>query len=413
MSSAVQAEPHAIFAHGRSGRICLADDDSTSRLMLRMVLERWGYQVEECGDGNEAFAQLSREDGPDLALLDWMMPGMDGVELSRRLRHEFPKRNVYVILVTSRTEDADVQAALRSGADDFVSKPYSPVILQARIEVGFRTLEMQRTIRDFANRMESLAESRAAQLLHSDRLASLGILSASVAHEINNPASFIAVNLQTFQDLWPSVEACLAGHGTGLHQARAEALVKEMPGMLSEMQDGLERIRHITADLRSFSRTGQSICRPQDVVECLRKALRMCSIRIKGKVELELDLPDLPVPVVVDEGRLEQVFVNLVMNAADAMEDLPLQRLGIELAWRGESIEITFRDCGHGVPEDRRDSLFQPFHTTKPTGKGTGLGLYISRGIVEGFGGTLRYEPVPEGGTAFVVQLPLARQETP
>jgi len=413
MSSAVHEEPHAVPAPGRSGAICLADDDSNSRLMLRMVLERWGYQVEECVDGDEAFARLSRKGGPGLALLDWMMPGMDGVELCRRLRHEHPRRDIYVILVTSKTEDADVQAALRSGADDFVSKPYSPVILQARIEVGFRTLELQRTIRDYANRMESLAESRAAQLLHSDRLASLGILSASVAHEINNPASFIAVNLQTFQDLWPSVEACLGGQASGLHRARAAALVKEMPEMLAEMQDGLERIRHITADLRSFSRTGQSICRPHDVVECLRKALRMCSIRTKGKIELDLDLPERTVPVLVDDGRLEQVFVNLVMNAVDAMEDSPRKRLRITLECSGGRIEISFRDSGCGVPEDRRESLFQPFHTTKPTGKGTGLGLYISRGIVEGFGGALGYEPVPEGGAAFVVQLPLAVQETP
>lgn len=394
----------------RIGKICLADDDSTNRIMLRMILEKWGYQTVVCSDGAEAFDALSAPDGPRLALLDWMMPAMDGIQTCRRLREEFPKRNYYLILVSARAEDTDVLAALRSGADDFVSKPFSPIVLQARIEVGIRTLEMQKTISDYANQMQQLADSRAAQLVHADRMASLGLLSASVAHEINNPASFLAVNVQTLADLWPSVSACMSNQATELQRRKGASLVQEMPSILSEMQDGLSRIRQITSELRSFSRTGQSAVAPLEVKESLRKSLRMCSIRLKDKVVIENAASDCVARVVADATKLEQVFVNLIMNAADAMDESAIRKLSITAVMTESDVEIRFQDTGPGIREDKAESLFQPFFTTKPAGKGTGLGLYISRGIIEEFGGTLFLAESNGTGACFLVRLPVLKE---
>jgi C4-dicarboxylate-specific signal transduction histidine kinase len=390
------------------GAICLADDELASRFMLRNVLETWGYQVEECSDGNEAFACLSRVDGPRLALLDWSMPGMDGIQVCQRLRQEHPSLKYYLILVTGRSEDTDVQTALRSGGDDFVSKPWSELVLQARIEVGFRTIAMHRTIDEYASRMQALADSRAAQLVHSDRLALLGVLAASVAHEINNPASFLAVNLQTIEDLWPSVEASVAGPVSTLHKSRADSMVQEMPSILREMKDGLARIRQITSELRSFSRTGASCVRSVDAVQALQKAMRMCSVRVKNTIDIRVDLPPSLPGAMADEGKLIQVFANLIMNANDAMEDSAVRRLYIDSIVSPSHCELRFRDTGPGVPADRIDSLFQPFFTTKPVGKGTGLGLHISRGIMEEFGGVLMHDVPVEGGARFTARLPLA-----
>jgi two-component system, NtrC family, sensor kinase len=390
------------------GHICMAEDDPASRIMLRRIVEKWGYSVEECADGHAALDALSREDGPRMALLDWGLPGIDGLQTFRRLRKAFPERNYYLLLVTSRTEDAEVLAALRSGADDIVSKPYSPTVLLGRIEVGFRTLAMQQTISEYACRMQALADSRAAQLVHSDRLATLGLLAASVGHEINNPASFLAVNLQTIEDLWPSVKAALGQDPQETERNRAMALVGEMPKILSEMKDGLSRIRQITSELRSFARSGTSMIRPLEVEEALRKAQRMCSIRVKDSMDIRLDLPS-PLPkVMADEGKLVQVFVNLIMNANDAMEGSKVRVLFINLVVDPTHCHVRFRDTGPGVAPDRIDSLFQPFFTTKPLGKGTGLGLHISRGIMEEFGGTLMHEVPEEGGARFVARLPFS-----
>lgn len=396
----------------RSDRtVCVADDDATVRTMLGMVLGKWGYQVDARVDGDDAFASLSAVEGPRLALLDWMMPGMDGVQACRRLREEFPSRNYYLVLLTSRSDAADVQDALRSGADDFISKPFSLMVLQARIEVGFRTLDMQKTIAEFADRMQRLASSRASQLVHADRMASLGLISASVAHEINNPASFIAVNVRNIADLWPSVAAALGPDATDSDKAGAAALVREMPAILQEMDDGVERIRQITSELRAFSRTEHSTPRPLDVVESLEKSLRIASIRMKGHVDVDTTFPDSPPRVVADATRLEQVFLNLVLNALDAMEDVEHKRLTIQVAKSETMLDIRIRDSGSGIAPETAESLFQPFFTTKPAGKGTGLGLFISRGIVEEIGGVLLLEPPDGSGASFLVRLPILEEE--
>lgn len=416
MSSEANSIAHAPGRAGKApfpAKICVADDDSTSRTMLRLILEKWGYQVVLCADGREAFEILSAPDGPRLALLDWMMPSLDGVQTCRRLREELPCINYYIILVTARAEDADVISALRSGADDYVSKPFSPTILQARMEVGIRTLEMHRTIGEYATRMQQLAASRAAQLVHADRMASLGLLSASVAHEINNPASFLSVNVRTIQDLWPAVASSLGSSPSETDKVRAAALAEEMPSILREMDDGLSRIRQITSELRCFSRTGQGTPAEIDLGTSLHKALRICSIRLDGTVQVAIDLPDGLPKVLADATKLEQVFVNLVMNAADAMEDSPRRDLSISAFMTDSVITVRFQDTGPGIPSDKAASLFQPFFTTKPAGKGTGLGLYISRGIVEEFGGALRLEPTTTRGASFVVTLPPVAEVIP
>jgi C4-dicarboxylate-specific signal transduction histidine kinase len=387
-------------------RVCVADDDVVSLTMLQMILKRWEYEPVVCRDGQEAYERLMEPDSPSLALLDWMMPRMDGTRLCQLLRAD-TRRTRYLILLTARTEDTEIASALRSGADDYVSKPFSPHVLQARIEVGFRTLELHRRLAMYASEMQELAASRAAQLVHSDRMASIGLLSASVAHEINNPTSFLSVNIQTLRDSWPAIGRVLSGTASDPDRVRATAISAEMPAILGEMEDGVSRIRLITSELRSFSRTGGATTSAVDLANSLAKAMRMCSIRLKGKVEIRMELPpDLP-KVVADETRLEQVFVNLIINAADVLEDRDERWISVSGASDGKGrVRIRVEDSGPGISPDLMPSLFQPFFTTKPSGKGTGLGLHISRQIVEEFGGGLTLVPPQGTGACFEVALP-------
>lgn len=388
-------------------RICIAEDDNISRMLLTNMLTKWGYDVLALSDGQAAFEALSEDEGPRLALLDWVMPGMDGITTCQRLRTEFPRRTYYLLLVTSKTDDEDIVSALRSGADDFVAKPYSPHVLQARLEVGLRTLALQKSLAEYANRMETLAADRAAQLVHADRMSSLGILSASVAHEINNPASFISVNVQTLRSSWPSVQRVLSGEGADLDRKRAAALAVEMPDLLSKMEEGVTRIRRITSELRAFSRTDTSEVSPVDVIACMNKALRMCSARTKGFVQVRYSPPESLPMVLADALKLEQVFVNLILNASDAMEDSPVRQLEITLARVADTLQVRLQDTGPGVPPEKTESIFQPFFTTKPIGKGTGLGLHISRNLVEECKGTLDLLQAPGMGACFEVVLPI------
>ncbi|HUF05845.1 MAG TPA: response regulator transcription factor, partial [Candidatus Binatia bacterium] len=128
-------------------RILIADDDRASTMMLKGALERWGFEVIAAADGASAWERITGVDPPALAILDWMMPGLSGIELCRRIRSAPLPAPVYVILLTSRTGRQDLVAGLEAGADDYLTKPFDPDELRARIHVGQRTLELMANIK--------------------------------------------------------------------------------------------------------------------------------------------------------------------------------------------------------------------------------------------------------------------------
>jgi sigma-B regulation protein RsbU (phosphoserine phosphatase) len=137
-------------------RVLIAEDDLTSRQLLEGVLKKWGCEVVSTRDGNEAWAAFQSEDAPGLAILDWMMPGMDGVDLCRRVRGRKARDPVYLILLTALGQTEDIVAGLDAGADDYVTKPFNSNELRARIRVGQRVLELQSSL---AGRVRELEEA--------------------------------------------------------------------------------------------------------------------------------------------------------------------------------------------------------------------------------------------------------------
>ena len=155
-------------------RILIADDDTTSRTMLQAVLRKWGYEVSAAVDGAEAWERLQAADAPRLAVLDWMMPGMDGLRLCRKLRAQPRTDPLYLLLLTSRTDRQDIVLGLEAGADDFVAKPYDPEELHARIKVGQRILDLQ--------------DERTAR----QRLQGVLEMAGAVCHELSQPLQIVA-----------------------------------------------------------------------------------------------------------------------------------------------------------------------------------------------------------------------------
>jgi len=129
-------------------KVLIAEDDGTSRTILETLLKHWGYEVEVTTDGNEAWAALQKENAPRLAVLDWMMPGMDGVDVVRRLRSESKSTPTYIILLTALDGKENIVAGLDAGADDYVTKPFGKEELQARVRVGERMVELQSALSD-------------------------------------------------------------------------------------------------------------------------------------------------------------------------------------------------------------------------------------------------------------------------
>jgi two-component system sensor histidine kinase HupT/HoxJ len=254
------------------------------------------------------------------------------------------------------------------------------------------------------------------QLIHSEKMASLGRLVAGVAHELNNPISFVYGNAVAMKRYAERISRYLAAIHGDMPREEREALRSElridrmlddMPSLIEGTVEGAERTRDIVDALKRFSVTDRDERRAFDLVEVIERAVQWVCKATADQFEVNLNLiPALE--VMGSPGQLQQVVMNLVQNAADATESSRERRL--EVSGRIEDTEavIEFRDSGPGVPAENIDKLFDPFFTTKPVGRGTGLGLAISYGIVERHGGKLMVSNHPKGGALFTLRLPLA-----
>jgi len=398
-------------------KVLVAEDDRVSRRVLEKFLIKWGYEVVCCKDGFSAWETLSDQDF-HMVVLDWMMPGLSGVEICRKIRHSKKLNNLYILLLSGRTQKRDMIAGLEAGADDYVIKPFDPLELNSRLKVGRRLVESgqllkekNRELEKYASEMEALAEERASMLVHADRLASLGILTAGVAHEINNPSTFISGNVQTLERCWPTIEKALQKEMAlgGRGQKKIQIIIDEFPNMLNGIRNGVKRIAKIVNGLKTFSRMDKNVMETVDVNECIEQALLLCSNRLKHRIVVEQYLQGELPTTAGDIQKLEQVLVNLFVNAADAMDECVLLNQGIltivtkvESSW----IIIEVKDNGPGIPEDKMARIWQPFFTTKDVGKGTGLGLAISQGIIHDHGGKISVSKRDNGGTKFTIKLP-------
>ncbi len=174
-------------------RILIADDDPVSREILEATLRQWGYTVAVCRDGVEAWRLLQNEPRPELAILDWMMPGMDGPEICRKARATGRTPPTYLILLTSRGGRGDVVEGLEAGADDYITKPFDRGELRARLGVGVRLVELQQSL---AARVRELEEA----------LANIKQLQGLV------PICSYCKKIRNDQNYWQQVESYIADH---------------------------------------------------------------------------------------------------------------------------------------------------------------------------------------------------------
>lgn len=255
------------------------------------------------------------------------------------------------------------------------------------------------------------------QLIHSEKMASLGRLVAGVAHELNNPISFVYGNTLAMKRYAERLTHYLAAVHGGMPQDECEALrgelridrlLDDLPLLIDGTVEGAERTRDIVDALKRFSATDRDERRSFDLAEVIERAVQWVSKATANQFEVRLNLPTA-LEVLGSPGQVQQVVMNLVQNAADATESSRERRLEISGRIEQAEVVIEFRDSGPGIPAENLDKLFDPFFTTKPVGRGTGLGLAISYGIVERHGGKLTAGNHPKGGALFCLRLPLAQ----
>ena len=237
-----------------------------------------------------------------------------------------------------------------------------------------------------------------AQLVQSEKMASLGQLVAGVAHELNNPIGFVHANLQLLEEQTRKIAE--AAPGSPEAQRAREAMQK----LLARSREGTARVKKIVEDLRTFSRVDQAELQEIDLHDGIERTLSLMEPRLKDGITVVKQYGDLP-PVRCYAGQLNQVFMNLLMNACDAMPGGGT--ITIRTARADHGVRLDFSDTGPGIPPEIRSRIFDPFFTTKAVGKGTGLGLSISHGIVERHGGRIGVESAMGEGTTFSIELPL------
>ena len=274
--------------------------------------------------------------------------------------------------------------------------------------------ELRRAYQALRQAHEDLKRTQ-QQLLHSEKMASLGRLVAGVAHELNNPISFILGNVHALQRYAARLESYLGALHAGEAPERLAALraelridriVADLPPLIEGTIEGAERTRDIVDGLKRFSAIDRDEQQCFNLAEVIERAVRwVCKATREGfRVQLRLP-PELPVRG--SPGQMQQVMMNLVQNAWDATAELPAAWLDIEATIDDARVMIRFHDNGPGIAEHHLAHIFDPFFTTKPVGKGTGLGLSISYGIVERHGGQLSARNHPAGGAELVIELPL------
>ncbi len=256
-------------------------------------------------------------------------------------------------------------------------------------------------------------QRKEAQLVQSEKMASLGQLVAGVAHELNNPISIVYGFLGHVGRRLDQLREALARGGP----IDGEATFEELEDMLSRCKEGALRTKNIVADLRTFSRLDEAEFKDVDLHANLDSTLHLLEHRLGERISVHRHFGDLP-PVACQAGQLNQVFMNILVNAIDAIAqkggrgEIDITTAVVREEGADPRVRISIRDTGTGIAPDKLKRIFDPFYTTKPVGKGTGLGLSISHGIVEKQGGRIYAGSTPGKGTTFTVELPIGPRVT-
>jgi signal transduction histidine kinase len=365
---------------GLPPRVLIAEDDPASASMLRVMLQRAGYDVALAPDGPTALRLLDEEELPDVLLLDWMLPGMSGLEVCHQVRQRWDAYALPILMVTAKTDAESIYAAFDAGASDYIAKPFRGAELRARITAQIRT----RRLAEERRRMEE-------QLRESDKLSSLGLLASGVAHDLNNPL------------------ASISGYAQLLLRGEADA---ERAEDLQRILREVERCRGIVKSLLGFARRSEPERHAVDLTAALREIveLRDRELRASG-VRLALRAPRSVPPLLADASQLQQVFLNIVLNAEHALRQrgggsLRITVREVQSGAGPGSIQVDFFNDAPPIPPEVLPRIFDPFFTTKSKDEGTGLGLAVSRRIVRDHGGDITVRSGSEG-TVFSVQLPV------
>jgi len=371
-------------------KILLIDDEPDIREVVSIVLEDAGFVVRTAENGKVGL-DLCRIYGPHIVVTDIRMPEMDGLQVLERLKKEYD--DIEVIVITAFGELDMAIKALQLDASDFISKPVREDALMLALKRAMDRYTGKKKLKEYTQFLEQ-ENINQAKMLHKDKMISLGRLSASVVHEINNPLAGILNYARLMSRILKLKD---------LSRERRDKFIQYLDLIVSESS----RLSEIVSSLLTFSRkTGPTITR-LSVEELINKCILLCRHRLElGGIELETYIQEgLPV-ISGDFNQLQQCLINLIFNGVDAMPDGGKMTVKALYERDEHYVAIQVKDNGSGIFSQDINKIFEPFYTTKEEGYGVGLGLSILFGIMEQHNGYVDVESEPGSGTCFTLRLP-------
>lgn len=432
--------------------ILIVDDDASVRKVLRAIFTTEGYKCFEAEQASQAIAHLLQQD-IDLIMCDIKMPGESGLSFIENALKTFPQ--TAAIMVTGIDDPVISRQAIEMGVYDYITKPIERSRVLISVTSALHRRDLETANRNYHSQLEKMVKQRTAslknsqkelqqtlhrlrqtqtQIIHAEKMAAIGQLAAGVAHEINNPTGFVTSNLNTFKDYQDDLTSIVQAYQHLISEMKGdggkvavpatastqlekiehlqgevdlEFILQDSHDLIEESLQGMERIRKIVADLKDFAHPGNKEQEFADINRLLDSTLNIARNELKYKASVIREFGELP-QIECYPQKLGQVFLNLLVNAAQAMETRGEIRITTQSL--DDSVEIQIADTGSGIPVENLTKVFDPFFTTKAVGQGTGMGLNISYQIIQEHQGAIDVASKMGEGTVFTIALPVQRK---
>ncbi len=437
--------------------ILVIDDEEYIRDLLTRILEQHNYQCFPAESAAQA-RQIMAETEIDLILCDILMPEESGLDFISKIIQTSPE--TAAIIITAVDEPFMAEKAIGMGVYDYMTKPLEVNRVLVSVANALRRKQLEKANRQYQEELELMVRERTAELeeakqelesafaelqstqtkiVQFEKMAAIGQISAGIAHEINNPTGYVISNLNTlkkymervselisrYQEVYKQakktgidelISICDAIDGFKMEQ-KIDYVLSDIDNLISESVAGMENIKRIVADLKLFVRTKDDEPQKADLNAGLESTINIVWNELKYKCTVEKEFASLPLTI-CRIGELSQVFMNLLLNAADAIKDKGVIKVATRFIEQTHGIlpdaetgfiEISIGDSGTGIDPDEITKIFEPFFTTKDAGKGTGLGLSISLDIVKKHKGEITVKSEPGKGTVFNIYLPVVQ----
>lgn len=392
-----------------SKSVLIVDDNPNNLKILGTMLETIGFNVRVAKSGEECLKSISASK-PDIILLDIHMPGMDGYSICKIIKSDSDLEDIPVIFISALTEEFQKTQAFEVGGVDYIVKPFELKDVELRVKTHLLLREKnQRLIQALKN-----LKDREEKLIETEKMASLGVVTAGISHEINNPINFISNNFKALKNRIDKLNEVIDKIEDKNILGELKELLLDMPKIYTGIFSGLEYIEKIIKSLRIYSRLDKETLIQVDIHELIESALTILQHKYKDIAIIEKNF-NFSKKFNCHPAKMTQAFINIITNSIDAIKEAEKilknknesGKIIINTKEEDNNLIIEFIDNGIGIDTKDKGKIFDPFWTTKDVGLGTGLGLSIVSGIIKDLNGKIYVESEIEVGTKISLILPI------